>query len=203
MSPKSVIQGRVGPIAEVSCPHFATSFSSAIRRIHPVISRRGSRRCLRTSFGSRHLLQEPVLEQSEHSTLYQRESHSARAVLPKTLARACPRTFQTTGCESSCLFLHVFSATSMLFPREIREVHFQPRVVRECRRRRPGSQTSRSRPPCFMVGAYHLSYWRDFSDVLLHVHASPAHVRVASRLVRWTIYLGRSLSRSRSSPTTT
>lgn len=83
---------------------------------------------------------------------------------------------------------------SRLF-RKVR-VHYQPRVVRECRRRRPGSQTSRSRPPRTRGsrGSRHLSHWRGFSDVFLHVHAkSCTHTRcVTSRWTDspWTISVG-------------
>lgn len=72
---------------------------------------------------------------------------------------------------------------SWLF-REI-SVHFQPRVVRECQHRPPGSQTSRSRPPRFMVvGARATSLiggaFQTCSSTC--TRRSLAHVCVASRL---------------------
>lgn len=127
--PKSVIQGRVGPIAEVSCPHFATSFSSTIRWIHPVISRRGismaSSNELRLPAPTSGTSSQPE-EQSEHSTLYQRGSHSARArVFRKRLVALIPDVRDDEAdLRLLLLFFLVFSRSVSVessFPRDPRE----------------------------------------------------------------------------------
>lgn len=89
------------------------------------------------------------------------------------------RAYRRNGCS---LASPPCKTWSRLF-REIR-VHYQPRVVRECRRRRPGSQTSRSRPlQLVVVGVRATSLiggaFQTYSSTCTR---SPEHVRVASRL---------------------
>lgn len=203
----SNVQGRNGAIAEVQRPHFATSFSLTILGVFPVMSGLGN---------------SPVSSKAWSPSAYQistssfSPSSSARTVLNRrTISRIAARLKKPSGTvyrahlRSGCSPVRPPFPARLLepetFPRDI-SVHFQPRVVRECQLRRPGSQTSRP-PRSTVVGARATSliggaFQTSFSTC---TRRNLAHVRVASCLTLDGLvadHPGRSLSRS-SSPTTT